>query len=241
MTMRLDKYLAGQGFGSRSEVRAMLRVGRVAVAGETIRDAGFLLNPASCVFVDGTQVAYEAALHLMLYKPTGTLTAAKDPRHPTVMDLLPKKAVAMRCMPVGRLDLDAEGLLLLTTDGALAHRLLAPRRHVDKVYYVEVDGPLVPADIDAFAQGLALSDFTAQPALLSILPGGRSAHVTIHEGKFHQVKRMFLARGRTVTRLKRLSFGGVALDAALAPGEWRPLADAELAQLQSAAGGTPNA
>lgn len=239
--MRLDKYLAQQGLGSRNEVRALLRAGRVCVDGAILTDGAQHIDPGQqAVTLDGGALVYEASLHIMLNKPQGILTAARDPRHRTVMDLLPARYASMGCMPVGRLDLDAEGLLLLTTDGPLAHRLLSPRRHVDKVYEVDLDAPLVPEDVEAFAQGLTLSDFTAQPATLAILPGGLSAHVTVHEGKFHQVKRMFLARGKTVTRLKRLSFGGVALDDSLAPGAHRPLTPQELETLITAVGGQAN-
>lgn len=236
--MRLDKYLALQGLGTRSEVRALLRAGRVCVGGQPVRDAGLAVEPVSAeVTLDGELLVHQDAMHIMLNKPAGVITAAEDPRHETVMDLLPKKLAAMGCMPIGRLDRDAEGLLLLTTDGQLAHRLLSPKRHVDKVYYAELDAGLTQEDVIAFAQGLALSDFTAMPADLVILPGGMAGKVTVREGKFHQVKRMFAARGKTVTRLVRRSFGGVLLDETLAPGAWRELTEAELAQLEDVSGG----
>lgn len=236
--MRLDKFLALQGLGTRSEVRALVRAGRVCMNGETARDAGTLIDPAhAAVTCDGTPLVYEASAHLMLHKPAGVLTAARDPHRETVMDLLPARYAAMGCMPVGRLDMDTEGLLILTTDGALAHRLLSPKRHVDKVYLAVVDVPLDEADVTAFAGGVALSDFTALPAKLAILPDGLSAHVTVREGKYHQVRRMFAARGKTVVRLKRLSFGGVPLDETLAPGAWRSLTDAELQTLIRASEG----
>lgn len=237
--MRLDKFLALQGLGSRNEVRALLRAGRVCVAGNPVRDAGFSFDPeAALVTLDGEAIAYQSALHIMMNKPDGILTAARDPRRRTVMDLLPRRMAAMDCMPIGRLDLDTEGLLLFSTDGELAHRLLSPRRHVDKVYEAAVDTPLDGADVDAFAAGVPLSDFTAMPARLDIAEGDAlCALVTVQEGKFHQVKRMFLARGKTVLRLKRLSFGGVALDPSLGAGEWRELSPQELALLEEAAGG----
>lgn len=238
--MRLDKFLALQGLGSRAEVRALVRAGRVAVEGIPARDAGQAVDAlVARVTLDGEPLVNQDTLHLMLNKPAGVLTAARDPRHPTVMDLLPPRARAMGCMPVGRLDKDTEGLLILTTDGALAHRLLSPKRHVDKVYEAAVDLPLAQADVEAFARGVALSDFTAMPALLELLPGGHAARVTLREGKFHQVKRMFQAQGKTVLRLTRLAFGGVPLDASLSAGEWRALTDEEHAALVTATeGGT---
>lgn len=236
--MRLDKYIAMQGMGTRKEVRALLHAGRVGVDGKAITDAGFALDPeAMQVTLDGAPLQYQAALHITLNKPAGVITAADDPRHETVMDILPKRFASMGCMPVGRLDIDTEGLLLLTTDGQLAHRLLSPKRHVDKVYYAQVDAPLDDADAAAFAAGLELSDFTALPAQLDILPDGMAAHVTVQEGKFHQVKRMFHARGKTVTYLKRIAFGGIALDPALETGAWRELTAEELAHLQQITGG----
>lgn len=236
--MRLDKLLALQGLGSRSEVRALLRAGRVRVDGRLATDGAMHVDEkAAAVLLDGEALAYEASLHLMLNKPAGVVTAAKDERHPTVLSLLPKKAAAMGCMPVGRLDLDTEGLLLCTTDGALAHRLLSPKRHVDKRYHATLDLPLDDADVQAFAHGIALSDFTAMPASLEILADGHAAIVTVQEGKFHQVKRMFAARGKQVLSLRRIAFAGIALDETLAPGAWRRLTGAEHARLLEAAGG----
>lgn len=236
--MRLDKFLAMQGLGTRTEVRGMIKAGRVWVDGQAAKDAAQALTPETAqVVLDGVPVPYQPSLHIMLHKPSGVLTAAQDRRQRTVMDLLPQRCMAMGCMPVGRLDKDTEGLLILTTDGQLAHRLLSPRRHVDKVYYAQVDSALTAADVAAFAGGLALSDFTALPAGLDILPDGLSARVTVREGKFHQVRRMFQACGKTVLRLKRLSFGGVSLDDALPPGGWRPLTAQEHAALTKAAEG----
>lgn len=236
--MRLDKFLALQGLGTRGEARALVRAGRVFVDGEAARDGSVALDEKSaCVTLDGERLRYRASLHLMMNKPAGVLTAAADSRRATVMGLLPRYAAAMGCMPVGRLDLDTEGLLLFTTDGPLAHRLLSPGRRVEKLYEAQVDGTLDAEDAAAFGEGLVLSDFRAMPAELMILPGAARARVTVREGKFHQVKRMFQARGKRVTYLKRLSFGGVWLDPSLKAGEWRELTDEELARLYKAAGG----
>lgn len=230
--MRVDKYLALQGLGTRGEVRALLKAGRVCVDGDVVRDAGRAIAPGvDRVALDGVMLVYRESLHIMLNKPAGYLTAAEDARHPTVMALLPPYAAAMGCMPVGRLDLDTEGLLLLTTDGQLAHRLLSPKRDVDKVYEARVDAPFTSADVEAFARGLALSDFTALPALLEPLDDGCLARITVREGKFHQVKRMAAACGKQVRRLRRVSLGGVPLDPALPLGAWRELTAEELATL----------
>ncbi len=240
--MRLDRYLALCGAVSRADARALLRAGRVFINGRPALSGNAQIDEAAdTVTLDGAPLRYKKALHLMLYKPAGVLTAADDPSRKTVMDLLPREAAARSCMPVGRLDLDAEGLLLLTTDGRLAHRLLSPKRHVDKRYYVELAQAADESDAEAFRAGLVLSDFTALPAELILLPGGTSAEVVVVEGKYHQVKRMFASRGNRVTYLKRLSFGGVTLDPALAPGAWRELTEAEIGLLYAAAGGKPDA
>ena len=234
--MRLDRFLAFLGCGTRGEVRDALRAGRVTLDGSPERDGGRRIDAqCACVTFDGEALAYKPHRHLMMNKPAGVLTAARDARQPTVLDLLAPLYRACGCMPVGRLDKDTEGLLLFTSDGELAHRLLAPKRHVDKVYLACVDGPLGEADVQAFSEGLQLSDFCAMPARLEILrsaPDGAEAQVTVQEGKFHQVKRMFAARGVQVTHLKRLSVGPVPLDPALAPGACRELTDAELAALE---------
>ena len=171
----------------------------------------------------------------MLYKPAGLLTAARDAKQPTVMDLLPPVYRGIGCMPVGRLDKDTTGLLLLTTDGELNHRLLSPGRHVDKRYRAVVDGELTDKDAEVFAAGMDLGDFTAQPAKLTIL-NPSLAEVVISEGKFHQVKRMFAAAGHEVLQLHRSAFGPLELDPALQEGQWRELKPEELEALREAAG-----
>lgn len=235
--MRLDRLLVTLGVGSRSEVQRLIRSGAVTVDGSAVRDPSQHVPEGSAVCVDGRPLDTRLDRTLMLHKPAGILTAARDPRQPTVMDLLPDCFRSLQCMPVGRLDKDTSGLLILTTDGALAHRLLSPARHVDKLYRAEVDGPLGDAEREAFARGLTLSDFTALPARLEILetsPGRSVALVTVHEGKFHQVRRMFAAVGREVLALHRERFGPLTLDPALEPGRWRDLTDGELAALRAA-------
>ena len=233
--MRLDRWLVTLGVGSRSEVQRMIRRGAVTVNGLPVTDPAFSCDPDACALtLHGVPVDGRLVRHVMLHKPAGMLTAARDRKQPTVMDLLPPVYAAIGCMPVGRLDKDTTGLLLLTCDGEMNHRLLAPGRHVDKTYLAEVDGPLTEVEVGAFARGLTLSDFTAAPAQLEILSSGERslARVTVHEGKFHQVKRMFSAVGREVMQLHRERFGSLRLDKALAPGAWRELTEEELRALR---------
>lgn len=237
--MRLDRWLATLGVGSRAQVQKLIRAGSVRVDDAVERDPGKQCSPdRQTLTVNGTAVDGRLMRHVMLHKPSGLLTAARDKKQPTVMDLLPDAYASIGCMPVGRLDKDTTGLLLLTCDGELNHRLLAPARHVDKVYRAVVDGPLDQTHVDAFAAGLHLSDFDAQPAMLKILRSdseSAEAEVTVHEGKFHQIKRMFEAVGRTVTRLHRESFGPLVLDPNLPEGQWRELTDEEIRALYDAA------
>ena len=236
--MRLDRLLVTLGQGSRSQVQKVVRAGKVTVNGQTVRDPSAEVPENAPVVFDGNLLDTRLARHLMLHKPAGILTAARDPKQPTVMDLLPAEMRTLGCMPVGRLDKDTTGLLLFTTDGTLAHRLLAPERHVEKEYLAEVDGPLTERDIRAFAEGLDLGDFTAMPARLEILASGSGsarARVVIGEGKFHQVKRMFEAVGRKVTSLHRERFGPLTLGE-LPRGEWRELTAEELSEIRESAG-----
>ena len=233
--MRLDRWLVTLGTGSRSEVQRLIRRGAVTVDGLSVTDPGFSCDPVrGSLTLNGAPVDGRLIRHVMMHKPAGLLTAARDRKQPTVMDLLPPVYAAIGCMPVGRLDKDTTGLLLLTCDGEMNHRLLSPGRHVDKTYLAEVDGPLTEVEVGAFARGLTLSDFTAEPAQLEILSSGERslARVTVHEGKFHQVKRMFSAVGREVTQLHRERFGSLRLDEALAPGAWRELTEEELRALR---------
>ena len=231
--MRLDKYLAGSGL-SRSEARAAVSSGRAAINGCTLRDAGTQVPPGACVTLDGAVIGAKTHLHLMLHKPPGVVTAARDSRLATVFDLLPAAMRRPGLSAVGRLDRDTTGLLLFTTDGQLAHRLISPRWLITKVYRATLsDGELEPAHIARMAQGIALTDFTARPAQLTIL-SSNVGELTVTEGKYHQVKRMFGALGLTVTQLHRLSVGGVALDDALQPGVLRELTDQETQLLYTA-------
>ena len=233
--MRLDKLLCALGVFSRSGSREAIRSGRVTVNGTVTPDSTFSVTEHDAVWLDGQPLDTRLTRHVMLFKPSGVLTAAEDRRQQTVMSLLPPVYTSLGCMPVGRLDKDTTGLLLLTTDGALAHRLISPARHVDKVYRSQVSGALSAEDAEAFAAGMVLSDFTALPAKLEILTPD-TALVTVQEGKYHQVKRMFAARGKPVIALHRLSFGPLILDPALSPGRYRELTQEETAALYAAAG-----
>ena len=234
--MRLDKYLSDMGVGARSELKKDIRKGGASVDGEIVKDPGRSVDASSSVVFKGREVLYEEFAYYMLNKPAGVISASEDGREDTVIDLLPEPK-RRDLFPVGRLDRDTEGLLLITNDGALAHRLLSPKHHVDKTYYVEVSGILNGSDIELFEQGLVLSDgLECLPADLKILSVSdddysSSAEVTIREGKFHQVKRMFSSIGAEVTYLKRLSMGPVLLDPELEPGESRRLTADELASL----------
>lgn len=229
--MRLDKYLADMGLGTRAEVKKKISGGRVLVDGIVCRRPEQKVQPGENeVSVDGRAVAYQAYYYYMLNKPAGVVTAREDGRERTVMDVLQEGGLECPAFgalsPVGRLDRDTEGLLLITNDGALAHALLSPARHVPKTYYALVDGEMDAEDVVRFREGIAFSDFTAMPAELNIrrAEGGQSeVLVTIREGKYHQVKRMVHAVGKEVRFLKRVAMGSLRLDEALAPGEWREL------------------
>lgn len=229
---RLDKLLAGTGKWSRREVKALVRQGLVRVDGRLAASAEDKLDPAAAVVtVAGETISLCRFTYVMLHKPAGVLTATEDRKQPTVLDLLPPELRRIGLAPVGRLDKDTEGLLLLTNDGELAHRLLSPKYHVDKRYLARVDGELSAADAEAFARGMTLGDgLECLPAGLEVLPD-RVCIVTLREGKFHQVKRMLAARGAPVLYLKRLSMGPLTLDDSLAAGAYRLLRAEEISAL----------
>lgn len=231
---RLDKILSGTGRWSRREVKDLVKAGRVTADGTVVRRPEEKFDRAATVLaVDGEPVDGEKYVYLMLHKPGGVLSATEDPKQPTVLDLLPPHLRRVGLFPVGRLDKDTEGLLLLTNDGPLGHRLLAPKKHVDKVYFVRVDGKLDQEDSVAFRAGMTLGDgLQCLPAELEVLESPDTGLVTLREGKYHQVKRMLAARGKPVIYLKRLSMGPIALDQDLAPGAWRPLTEAEREALE---------
>lgn len=235
--MRLDKAVALAGL-TRSEARRAIAAGRVWVDGQSVRDAAMQVSPER-VRVDGAALEAPGALYVMLNKPAGVVTATEDGRFQTVLDLLPEALRRRAPGPVGRLDRDVTGLVLLTTDGQLAHRLISPKWKAEKLYRAHCEGRLTAADAAAFGAGVVLSDFTAKPADLRIIEAGEAgslADVVLTEGKFHQVKRMFAAIGHPLVALERLRVGCVALDPALAPGEWRMLTEDEVEGLKRMCG-----
>lgn len=234
---RLDKVIANRGVASRREVKALVRQGRVLVDGVPAAAPDMKVAAETAVItVDGMTLGCERYIYLLLHKPAGVLTATEDKRQPTVLDLIPQEWRRRDLAPVGRLDKDTEGLLLLTDDGELTHRLLSPKYHVDKVYYARVEGVPDEQDAAAFAEGLLLGDgLQCLPAKLEPLGGGECL-VTLREGKFHQVKRMLASRGKPVQYLKRLSMGPLRLEPELAAGQCRLLTEEELFALRNVCG-----
>ncbi|MGE7953655.1 pseudouridine synthase [Lysinibacillus xylanilyticus] len=235
--MRLDKLLANMGYGSRKEVKQLLKQKAVTVDGAYVKGAALHVDPEKQdVSVFGERVIYTEFVYIMMNKPPGVISATEDLRDETVIDLLDPLLQHFEPFPVGRLDKDTEGLLLLTNDGILAHNLLSPKKHVPKVYYAQIEGIVTDEDCEKFAQGVELDDgYVTKPGELIILKSAQQSEIElmIQEGKFHQVKRMFEAVGKRVTYLKRLSMGNLKLDDNLELGEYRELTAEELAGLQN--------
>lgn len=234
---RIDKLLSSMGLCSRREAAAAAKRGAVTVNGELCRDVSKKIDPdAVQLTYCGQPVGWQKQLYLMLHKPLGVLSATEDRTQKTVLDLLPQTCRARGVFPVGRLDKDTSGLLLLTDDGQLAHALTSPRHHVDKRYHALTNGILDETDVQAFAEGLTLRDGTVcLPAKLELgaqRDGQMEVWVTVQEGKYHQVRRMLAARGAPVLQLERVSEGPLTLDAALKPGQWRELTEQEIAALR---------
>ena len=232
--MRLDKYLVACAVGSRTEVKDFLKSGRVTVNGKKEKSAKLQINEETDeICFDGQKLEYEEFVYYMMNKPQGVISATEDPKHKTVLDLLDDLARSKEVFPVGRLDIDTHGLLLLTNDGKLAHALLSPKRHVDKTYLAQINGVMTDEDIETFAKGIPLKDFTCQPAKLELVSidteeNKSLVRVTIAEGKFHQVKRMVAYCGKEVVDLQRVTMGTLTLDEELKRGEWRRLSKEEL-------------
>ena len=232
--MRLDKFLVACAVGSRTEVKNFLKSGRVTVNGKKEKSAKLQIDEETDeICFDGQKLDYEEFVYYMMNKPKGVISATEDPNHKTVLDLLDDYARAKEVFPVGRLDIDTHGLLLLTNDGKLAHALLSPKRHVDKIYLARINGVMTDADVETFAQGVPLKDFTCQPAKLELVSVDTEkdqslVRVSIAEGKFHQVKRMVGYCGKEVVDLQRLTMGTLTLDEDLKRGEWRRLSKEEL-------------
>lgn len=228
--LRLDKYLADAGVGTRSQVKQMIRKGQIAINGEPVKKPDQKVDgEKDKIEVMGKEIRYQKYRYLLLHKPSGYVSATEDKKEQTVLSLLPEK-LRKDLFPVGRLDKDTEGLLLLTNDGALAHRLLSPKKHVNKTYYARVQGRVTDEDQAAFLQGVDIGDEKdTLPAQLEILEAAEESRIllTIQEGRFHQVKRMFEARGKKVVYLKRISMGPLALEEGLKPGDYRELTEEE--------------
>lgn len=234
--MRVDKLLSNVGVASRAELKKYCKQGLISVNGKVINNPGVQVDVENDeIIFDGEKVTYKEFIYLMLNKPDGYISATFDKRDPIVLDLIDKEDLVFEPFPVGRLDKDTEGLLVLTNDGQLAHRVLSPKKHVPKTYYAKIEGVVTEEDIKAFAKGVTLDDgYETMPAELVILKSDEISEIelTIHEGKFHQVKRMFESVDKKVIYLKRLSMGKLQLDENLALGEYRELTDEEIKMIE---------
>lgn len=235
---RLDKVLANLGYGSRKEVKALVKSGEVEIDGIRVKDSAMQINPEkSTILVCGEKAFYRQFIYLLMNKPDGVVSATFDNYEETVIDLLSEEYKVFEPFPVGRLDKDTHGLLLITNDGELNHKLIAPKSHVDKVYYAEIDALVDESDIEKFKDGVILDDeYECLPAKLKILrtdENGSKVEVTIREGKFHQVKRMFISRGKKVVYLRRIRFGSLIIDENLNEGEYRELTCEELNKIKN--------
>ncbi len=231
--LRLDKYLADMGVGTRSEVKIAIKKGHIKVNGEIVKSPELKVDDSDRVCYQDREISYVTHEYYMLNKPAGVVSATEDKHFKTVVELI-DSAARKDLFPVGRLDRDTEGLLLITNDGELAHRLLSPKKKVGKVYFARVEGRVTDEDVKAFKEGLKVDEeFTAMPAELTILKSDEISEIElmIMEGKFHQVKRMFEAVGKKVVYLKRLSMGELTLDETLPIGSYRPLTEDELKKL----------
>ncbi len=229
--IRLDKMLAHMGYGTRKEVKELIRKGYVSVDGEIIKSDDYKVDENSEVIIFNEVVKYDEFIYLMLNKPDGYISATFDNNLPTVLDLI-YGYESRNLFPVGRLDIDTFGLLLLTNDGQLAHKLLSPRNHVNKKYYLKYEGKLNPKVQEIFNKGIQIDDYITKPAIFEDL-GNNEAYITISEGKFHQVKRMMEYVGCKVTYLERVTFGNLTLDNNLKRGEFRKLTEEEIECLKN--------
>ena len=230
--MRVDKLLSNVGVASRAELKKYCKQGLISVNGKVINNPGVQVDSENDdVRFNGEKIVYREFVYIMLNKPDGYISATFDKYDPIVLDLIDQSYLVFEPFPVGRLDKDTEGLLVLTNDGQLAHRVLSPKKHVPKTYYAKIQGKVTEEDILAFEKGVILDDgYETMPAQLKIIEGGEQSEIelTIHEGKFHQVKRMFESVGKKVVYLKRLSMGKLKLDESLGLGEYRELTEEEV-------------
>ncbi len=231
MSMRLDKYLCSCGLGTRSEVKKIIRSKRIKVNDVTVDTSDYKVDESSVVTLDGKIMEYNQYTYIMLNKPSGCLSATRDEHKATVTDLLDKKYQNIGLFPVGRLDRDTVGLVILSNDGDFAHNTLSPKKHISKTYIAHIEGTLPDNAIEIFNKGVILKDFTCKSADLiieEVFKDYTKVRVTIQEGKYHQIKRMFFALGCKVIYLKRISFGDIKLDNSLKEGEYRLLNDSEM-------------
>ncbi|UPA30289.1 rRNA pseudouridine synthase [Terrisporobacter glycolicus] len=230
--LRIDKILSNVGYGSRAEIKVYCKKGLVKVNDKVISNPGTQVDTdTDKIEFNNEVVKYREFVYIMMNKPDGYLSATFDKRDPIVLDLIESSYLAFEPFPVGRLDKDTEGLLVLTNDGKLAHRVLSPKKHVPKTYYAKIDGVVTEKDVKDFEEGVTLDDgYETMPSQLKILESGETSEIelTIHEGKFHQVKRMFESVGKKVVYLKRLSMGKLKLDETLSLGEYRELTEEEV-------------
>ncbi len=231
-TQRVDKLLSNSGFGTRKEVKKLIKSGAVKIDGAVVTDSGMHVNPLnSLVEVGGEVVKYREYVYVMMNKPKGVISATYDKKHMTVVDILPDEYKCFNLFPVGRVDIDTEGLLILTNDGQLAHEILSPKKKVPKKYYAIIEGTVTKEDVQSFKKGVVLEDgYKTLPADLNILSSEDISHVevVIYEGKFHQVKRMFQGVNKKVKYLKRTEMGKLKLDSTLLKGECRELSKSEV-------------
>lgn len=235
-TQRLDKLLSNFGYGTRSEIRNLVKDGVIKVDSSIVKDSSLHVDPEnSRIEINGKLLNYRRFIYIMMNKPAGVISATYDKKLRTAIDLLPEEFSCFDLFPAGRLDIDTEGMLLLTNDGQLAHNLLSPKKHVPKRYYALIDGLTTAEDARIFKEGVVLDDgYKTMPAELEIIKAGQHSEIelTLHEGKFHQVKRMFEAVGKKVIYLKRIRMGGLKLDETLEAGGCRELTPAEVELLK---------
>ena len=229
---RLDKILSNSGYGSRKDVRINIKKGMVSVDGKVVKDFSIQVDPVnSSIVIDGRKLNYRKYFYIMMNKPQGVISATYDGKNKTVINLLPEEFANIELFPAGRLDIDTEGFILLTNDGDFAHEILSPKKHVPKTYFAVVDGEAGEKDVEKFKEGIVIDDgYKCLPAELRVLEQGEVSKIelTIYEGKFHQVKRMFEAVGKNVKYLKRIAMGGLKLDETLEQGQCREITDEEL-------------
>jgi 16S rRNA pseudouridine516 synthase len=230
---RIDKVLSNLGHGTRKEVKGLLKKGKVEIDGIIVSDSAMKIDPDKAIIkVSGEEIKYRKYIYLIMNKPAGVVSATVDNHDETVIDLVDQEYQAFKPFPIGRLDKDTVGLLLITNDGELNHKLIAPKNHVDKVYYAEINKLVDESDVATFKKGVVIDDgYKCMPAVLEVLNGdenGSEVMVTIQEGKFHQVKRMFESVDKKVVFLRRISFGPLKLDENLSEGQYRELSEEEV-------------